>query len=981
MLTHMNRFYLAIVTIVLTLAATLTAQKAQASHGAGGNITYEWQSGSTYKIRCNFYRDCSGIVGYPTTLCYKSACGFASSIPWVVAAGPTSIVVPCPNQTTNCNGGSLPDYHEYILEATVTLPSQCSLWTFFTTLSTRNGSVNISNSANEYWYAEATLNNQIAQGNSSPVFTVRPVPFVCQNIPYTYNNGASDPNNDSMSFEMIMPRAQTACTGAPTTLIFTAGTPAYNLVTNPIQTNNTFNLSATTGQSTFTPPQLGAFQMTILVREWRNGVQIGSVMRDIQVLVRTCTSTQPVVTPVTSGSIGANVGVIPISACAGQLVYFCTRITSADTNAWLAVQSNNLAIAPGSTMTYTNIGTDTVLACFSWNTSLNDTGLRILTYSVKDTNCTSNGGIPVINTYSVPFFVNPATIASNDTTICTGGAAQLNVNGGGNFTWTALPGGSGAGSLSCTNCPNPIATPTATTSYVVSSGTTSHCLRSKDTVVVTIAPVPTFNAGPDTTTCINNSLQLNANVALPVGTYTIQWTPATFLSNPNIQNPIITPTSDISYSIKVIPGAAGACAMFDTLRVNVVMGYNITTPDTAICKGSSINVAGSGDARYHFAWTPTQGVTDPTIVNPTITPDTSKTYVITATFPGCRDSVLDFYVTVDPLPVVSVGPDKILCYGDTVHMGQTDVMPNWYMTTGPDYTYSWDPAGSFSPGGILHPTYTGFTTANVILIAKTKAAGCEGRDTAVYSVIPANFLTVSNDTSICPGDTAQLHVSGIYAGIRWIPETYITTLTDSMPRVSPPTTTVYSVIGTDMNSCLDTQMVQIRVNSEALISLPDSVTIFPSETYALSPGGNCLYFTWFPLNGLSNPNIGNPIASPEVNTRYFVNARTEAGCTVTDSIDVNVSLDSWIDVPNAFSPGSQPNSIFKIVRRGSATVKTFKVFNRWGAEMFSTTNVDQGWDGTFNGTPQPMGAYVYIVEAIGPNGRRFYKQGNVTLIR
>ena len=100
-----------------------------------------------------------------------------------------------------------------------------------------------------------------------------------------------------------------------------------------------------------------------------------------------------------------------------------------------------------------------------------------------------------------------------------------------------------------------------------------------------------------------------------------------------------------------------------------------------------------------------------------------------------------------------------------------------------------------------------------------------------------------------------------------------------------------------------------------------------------------------------------------------------------DSIDILVNYESVLDLPNAFSPGSAPNDLLKIVKRGQATLKKFAVFNRWGQKVFETTNIEEGWDGQFKGRPQPLGVYVYMVEAITNTGRRFYKQGNVTLIR
>src|SRR5690606_35059908 len=140
-------------------------------------------------------------------------------------------------------------------------------------------------------------------------------------------------------------------------------------------------------------------------------------------------------------------------------------------------------------------------------------------------------------------------------------------------------------------------------------------------------------------------------------------------------------------------------------------------------------------------------------------------------------------------------------------------------------------------------------------------------------------------------------------------------------------------------------------------------------------------FSWFPPLGLSADNIANPVAKPEVDTRYYVSGTSEAGCTTNDSIDVLVSLDSYIDMPNAFTPGSAPNAYFKPVHLGEATLKSFAICNRWGVKVFETKNIDEGWDGTYKGTPQPMGVYICMIEAETFRRRHFIKQDNFTLIR
>ena len=176
-------------------------------------------------------------------------------------------------------------------------------------------------------------------------------------------------------------------------------------------------------------------------------------------------------------------------------------------------------------------------------------------------------------------------------------------------------------------------------------------------------------------------------------------------------------------------------------------------------------------------------------------------------------------------------------------------------------------------------------------------------------------------------------------------------------------------------------LVNIDIKSSGTITLPDTVTLFPGDSYQFNPGGNCLYFTWSPLNGLDNPNISSPTTSVQSSIIYTVDAKTEFGCKVTDSVVVVVEDDSEINVANAFTPGSVPNDIIRVQHHGIAKLNSFRIFNRWGQLVFETTNIDEGWDGTFNGQPQPIGAYVYYADAISYRGKRFYKQGNITLLR
>ncbi len=990
----MKKTTTSLLALLTFFCAILLPKQSFATHAAGGEIIYEWVSGSTYTIYFKFYRACGpgATSTEPTTqtVCYYNSCNSSTgsvvlnktlTLPGGAPNG-TEVGTYCPTDSSYCKGGTLPGYREWWYSNTVTLPSQCDHWTFFTGVGSRNNSINnLTNPGGQTLYIEATLNNLYAQGNSSPYFTVKPTPFVCVNSPYTYNNGAIDPNNDSLSYESIAPRTgPTGCTFPPNPTNIPYNNVAFNVTNNPFSTNNTYSVNASTGQISFTPALSGTSVVTILVKEWRNGVLIGTVIRDIQIIILACSGAQPSLATIQSSITGAQMNNGQVEGCAGQFMSFCADIKTSSPSSILVVTDNHAVATVGSSISYTGLLTDSVRACFSWTPGFLDTGLHVLSFTVKDSNCSPATGIILSQTFSIPIYVWPVTNIFNDTTICPGDSVHLVAVGGSSFTWTVLPGGSPLSTLSCTNCKTPTATPMVTTKYVVTSNNLSICNKNKDTVTITVPTPPVINAGPDTTTCINNSLQLNINLTqVPGTTYDVVWSPSTYLNNSTIGNPVTSPTNDITYYITVTPNGLSRCAAKDTLTVKVLQGIKLFNGDTAICLGNTININTFGDIRYNYSWTPTIGVSSTTIQNPTITPDTTHTYILTAKFPGCRDSIQKFKVEVEPVPVVYIGADQTLCYGDTLHLDNVSITPALF----PNYNYSWSPAGFFTPTStVLHPVYSALNSGVITLTVTTKYANCTGSDDMNVQVVPTNFISVTpSDTSICPGDSVHLTITGTQVSQVWYPNIYINDTSSTNPYVHPYTNMSYTVYARDNQYCLDTQKVTITINPKAVLRLPDTATIFPGESFQMDPGGNCLYFTWFPPVGLSNNKIANPIANPNVNTRYFVTGRTEAGCAISDSIDLFVSLESVLDMPNAFSPGSDPNALFKASIRGIAQLKSFKIFNRWGVKVFETSNIQEGWNGQYGGQPQPLGVYVYVVEAVTNTGRVFYKQGNVTLIR
>lgn len=998
--------------LVLLLAFLKIGTEARATHAAGAELVYTWVSGNTYHFTFKFYRDCeTGNAPEPTTLylggyntCNGDIVGCPPDQPMSKPAFYEGTQIPngslvgvgCPGYSTWCTDPSstLPGYQEWHYYKDITLPSQCNNWILYTSVNARNGAIeNLGNNpGGQTLRVEAKINNVDGQVNSSPQFTIKPIPYTCANIPFTYNNGAIDPDGDSLSFELANPLTnpggdnQSGCPGSASSGIPYAdffGSIPYNNSDNPFNTNNTFSFNPFTGQMSFTAAAVTVAVLSVKVHEYRNGHHIGFVIRDLQLIIRACNVPPPqVIVDPASVYVGTYVNG-QIEGCAGQQMHFCFDAVTEEDRI-LVVDDNHEFIDNNITVTYANQATDTVTGCVDWMPTFADTGLHIFVVTVKDSTC-EPPGIPITNTFTIPIHIWPATevIIQGPTEICPGEAVPLLAIGGDDYEWTVLSGD--PGSMSCVNCDAMVATPSITTTYMVESQINTYCDKNRDTITITVRQPPVFDLGPDFTTCVNNVNLLNTNLdqtTFPNTVYTVQWDPPTYLDDPTSNTPTMLPTGpDVTYIVTITPDGFALCARKDTLNVTIIQGFDVMNNDTAICMGDTVQVYGTGDNRLAVSWSPVTGVSDPSVMFPWITPDTTHTYIATASYPGCRDSIQLFTIDAQPVAVVDAGPPEMtVCRGSKVQLNGTYTYPTY-----PYYTFLWTPGTQLTASDVPDPVFVAFDTAMLHFVVTTPI-GCKGEDSILMNVIPSDFLEVSENQSMCPRDTVQLHVqsdgSTSLVGVNWTEDFhYVSDPTSTDPFVSPIASTTLTVVGTDNNGCKDTISTFVEVKPAAVVNLPDSVVIYPGEGYQMDPGGNALYFRWFPPAGLSSDEIANPLATPDVNTRYYVDAASESGCVTRDSIDVLIAPDSWLDVPNAFTPGIAPNATFKAVYRGNATLKSFVIYNRWGQKMFEGKDINQGWDGTWNGKPQPMGVYVYTIEAVSSHGKKLTKQGNVTLLR
>lgn len=481
----------------------------------------------------------------------------------------------------------------------------------------------------------------------------------------------------------------------------------------------------------------------------------------------------------------------------------------------------------------------------------------------------------------------------------------------------------------------------------------------------------------DTTLCsFKDTISLSLVINNPTPNNTISWGPTAGIFGPgNLNTVYVNPNFSNRYWVTVKDTIPGICGFSRTDTVHIDLAprvLDILNNDTVICDGAKVSVTATGTPAYSYRWYPSTGVSDSTILNPVITVSESTLFSLTGRYHACPDTTVLFRINVHQIPKLTLPEDKNVCQWTDVAL-ESMVVPFRN-----DYQYRWTPATpNLSSSNGPNVNFSADTSITYQLYVQTPI-GCADSAKIHINVFPGNFGSAASDTGYCPGNAAPLWAAGGVA-YSWSPAYGLNDTSSATPVAAPLTSTEYQVIIRDIHNCLDTEKVNVKVYPQAMLEIPDSISVYPGEKYHLEPGTNASYFKWFPPSGLSGTNIADPLIAPEVRTRYFVTATTEYGCTILDSIDVLVK-ETVLDMPNAFAP-SGSNKLFKPSKRGIARLKEFAIYNRWGNKVYSSTNIDEGWDGNYNGQPQPMGVYIYSIDAVTDKGAPFVKKGNVTLIR
>ena len=473
-----------------------------------------------------------------------------------------------------------------------------------------------------------------------------------------------------------------------------------------------------------------------------------------------------------------------------------------------------------------NLNAGPGFASYLWSTGAGTQSINVNTTGLYWVQVTNGFGCTDRDSINVTINPNPTPNLGPDVSICPGDSVQLNGgNGYVNYAWTN--GATGqyifvdvAGNIGLTV-------------------TDANGCTGTDNLLVSLYPAPSVNLGPDFNFCQGTNTTLDAGAGF-----------ASYLWNTGA----ITQTINVSfpgyYAVAVTD--ANGCTAYD----NITVGWDALPvanlgSDRGICAGSNTLLdPGAGFASY--TW-------NTGAVTPTLSVNTAGVYWVDVTnAAGCldRDSIT---ITVNPLPVVALGPDFSICPGDSALL---DAGPGFV-----SYVWSNGASGQFQF----------VNAAGVYSVTVTDVNGCTANDAVTVGLFSNPTVNLGPNTNICVGNTILLDAGAGFSQYNWNTGATTQTLTVTLPGI-------YAVTVTNANGCEASDTVIVGQFPQPVINLGNDTTLCGGGLLPLVAQGGFISYLW--NTGSTAQNI---IAT--LGGTYWVEGTDANGCIARDTIVI-------ISVPN-----------------------------------------------------------------------------------
>lgn len=309
------------------------------------------------------------------------------------------------------------------------------------------------------------------------------------------------------------------------------------------------------------------------------------------------------------------------------------------------------------------------------------------------------------------------------------------------------------------------------------------------------------------------------------------------------------------------------------------------------------------------------------------------------------------------------------------------------------FNYLWDFGVtdiSTDTSSLFEPNYTYPDTGTYLVkLIVNKGSTCPDSITRIVKIYPEFKSDFDYNGLLCPN--TPINFTDKSTSTYGVPNYWYWSFDDDQFSTDQNPSHTYGNIGKDFNvtlisgnkyGCRDTSYEVLQVPKVNVFAGNDTVIV--KNTPFQFNGTGALNYAWSPSAYLDNPFVYNPVAVfPDTGTYiYNLQGITANNCYGYDDIKIIVADGPYITMPNAFTPnGDGNNDIFKILSAGYKKLKTFKIFNRWGEQLFATTDFRKGWDGNNGGKPCEIGTYFWLVTAVDIDDKEKLIKGDLILIR
>ncbi|MFH0894385.1 MAG: choice-of-anchor L domain-containing protein [Bacteroidota bacterium] len=586
---------------------------------------------------------------------------------------------------------------------------------------------------------------------------------------------------------------------------------------------------------------------------------------------------------------------------------------------------------------------------YSWNTGATTQNISVSpsvtsTYTVTITDfcgSTATGDVVVTVGSGVP-------IISPDTTICTGGTATLTASGGSGYLWNT-------GATTQTISVSPIVQTTYTVTVAdLCGGPTPDILS----VVVSVA-TGSATASPDTSICPGGTATLSAS-----GGTTFLWSTGAITQVINVN-----PTVNTTYTVTV----TGGCSATDQVVVNILSPpvVTVTSQPSIICSGDSSQLSALGGTGYLWSSNPLDATltTQNTLQNPLVWPTITTVYTVTVSDANTCTNTGNVLVTVNPIPTSSFSLPSSVCVGIPVtinYTGSAGTIANYNWDFGGGtvisgsgagpYSVSWGTPGSITvslfvvENGCVGPVTTHSINVEIVpepSFSADPTSGCK----------PLVVVFTNNSQNVSPSTTYSWDFGdGTTSNMPNPTHTYNNPGTYSVTLVANN--------GACSKSKTLTNLIQVfPFPSAEIFADPPVVSIFePVINFSYTPLGNVVSQVWYITDGTLtyDPAFEHTFQDTGIFTVTLI-VTNQFGCTDSVKTTVWVRPDFTIYVPNCFTPDQDfLNEIFCAYGTGILDFE-MDIYDRWGGQLFHTSDINTGWDGTVNGHKCKEDVYVYRI--------------------